>query len=392
VSLVGDGVWLVAVAWQVIELGGGPVQLSLVTSAFAVGLIAFMLIGGVVADRVSRRRIMLLADAARAAVVVLVGVLSVTDALEVWQLAVAALVVGTAEAFFVPAFAGLVPELLPETDVLAANGLEGVVRPLAQRAAGPALGGVLVAAAGAGPAILLNAGTYAVSAACLAAMSPAPPRTRDAVAGVRGALTDLADGARYVRSERWLWGTLVFALVAVLFLLGPIEVLVPFVIRDQIGSDAGGYGLFLAVYGVASALGALAISSWGVPRRYLTAMLLLWGAGSLPLAAFGELHALWLVCLGGFVVAATSGAAGVVWGTLLQRRVRNELRGRVSSLDWFVSLALMPVSMALAGPAAELLGRSAVFVAAGVAPAVVGLVVLYGLRLPRDELAHPLAR
>lgn len=390
VSLAGDGVWLVAVAWQVIELGGGPAELSLVTGAFAAGLVVLMLPGGVLADRRSRRGTMVAASVARGATVAVVGTLAVAGSLELWQLAVAAVVVGAAEGCFVPAFAAAVPDLVPDDEVLAANGLEGVVRPVAQRAAGPALGGVLVAAAGPGWAILSSGAAYAASVALLLAMAPVVAPRRPVGAGLRGALGDLAEGARHVRSERWLWGTLVFTCVAALAVLGPLEVLVPFVVRDQAGAGAAGFGLFLASFGVASAAGALLVSSRPLPRRYLTATLLLWGVGSLPLAAMGELRSLAAICVVGALVGATNAAGQVVWGTLLQRRVPPGLRGRVAGLDWFATLGLLPVSMAAAGPLSELVGRDAVFAVAGVAPAALAVVVLVALRLRRDELAHPL--
>nr|WP_282600058.1 MFS transporter [Patulibacter sp. SYSU D01012] len=393
VSLVGDGLWLVAIAWQVIELGGGPVQLSLVTTGFSVGLVGCILLAGVVADRVSRRRIMLAADAARAGVTVVLGVLSVTGALELWHLVAGGLVIGAAEAFFVPAFTALVPQLVAQDELLAANGLEGMIRPVAQQAAGPALGGLLVAATAPGPAMLVNAGTYVVSVACLVAMRHVPlpaPADGDAAAAARSVLADLREGAAYVVRERWLWGTLLFALIAVLCIIGPIEVLLPFAVREQAGGGSAEYGLLLAGFGVASALGAALVSSRPLPRRYLTAMLLMWGVGSLPLALMGAMDALWAMLVLVVVVGLVDAGGQVIWGTLLQRRVPPRLQGRVSSLDWFVSLALMPVSMALAGPAGELLGVATVFVLAGVGPALAGIAVLWGLGLRRDEAEHPL--
>jgi len=408
VSLVGDGLWLVALAWQVLDLGGGPIQLSLVTTCFSVGLIGCVLLGGVVADRVSRRRVMLAADAVRLVVTVALGLLALTGVLALWQLAAGALLIGAAEAFFVPAFTALVPQLLPEDELLAANGLEGVIRPLALQALGPALGGLLVASASAGDAMLANGISYAVSVGCLAAMGPVPLPVGGAPAagsvapgvegaavavgagGMRGAVAEMREGWSYVRSQRWLWATLLFACLAVLFLLGPIEVLLPFAVRDRTGGGADAYGLVLAVYGAGGALGALWVAGRSLPRRYLTTMLLAWGVGSAPVALFGILEVLWAMVAVSFLVGVCDQAGQVIWGTLMQRRVPARLQGRVASLDWFVSLGLLPVSMALAGPAAELVGVTAVFVVSGVGCAVVGLAVLLGARLRADELAHPL--
>jgi MFS family permease len=392
VSLVGSGLWLVALAWQVIELGGGPAELSLVTALYSVGLLAFVLVGGVAADRLPQRLVMLGCDVVRAAVLLVLGLLSLSGDLRIWHLAAGSLVIGAGEAFFFPSYTAILPRLLPEGELLAANGLEGTLRPLAQQAAGPAIGGVAVAALSPGVAILAGALTYVVSAGCLLAMSVRPAKATGAptAPGVAAVLTDLREGWRYVRTTSWLWATLLFALALVLFIIGPLEVLLPFAIRDNLGGGADDYGLALAAFGVGGAVGALAISSGRLPRRYLTVMILMWGLGSLPFAVLGVAGALWIVFVALFVVGATYSAAMVIWGTLLQRRVPEGLRGRVSSLDFFVSLALMPVSMAVAGPAGAAFGLTAVFLVAGIVPVLLAAAAILFPRLDRDELAHPL--
>jgi H+ antiporter protein len=391
ISLTGDGIWVVAIAFQVIELGGGPVQLSLVIACFSAGLLAFLLPGGIVADRLPRRTLMVTADLVRAAVVATVAILALSDGLELWHLAVAGFIVGGGEAFFIPSYTALVPRLLPEEELLAANGLEGTLRPLAEFAAGPAIGGIAVAALSPGAAIMVDAGTFLISAACLFGIRVRGTAEREpATAGVGAALADLREGARYVRSTSWLWTTLLFALVAVLFLIGPIDVLIPFAVSERLGGGASAYGILLTAFGVGSAAGALAISSRPLPRRYLTTMLLVWGVGALPIAAIGLANELWVMVLAMVIVGATAGIGDVIWGTLLQRRVPDQLRGRVSSLDFFVSLALLPVSMALAGPAGDAFGITAVFIVAAIVPAILGPLALIAGRLYRDEIEHPL--
>src|SRR5688572_8509144 len=174
ISLVGSGLWLVALARQVIELGGGPTELSLVAALFSVGLLAFVLIGGVAADRLPQRLVMLAADLIRAAVLLFLGLLSLSGDLGIWHLAVGGSLIGAGEAFFIPSYTALLPHLLPEDELLAANGLEGTLRPLAQQAAGPALGGVAVAALSPGVAILTGGLAYLVSAGCLLVMKVRP--------------------------------------------------------------------------------------------------------------------------------------------------------------------------------------------------------------------------
>lgn len=391
VSLVGSGLWLVALAWQVISLGGGPAELSLVTALFSVGLVGFVLVGGVAADRLPQRLVMLAADVVRAVVLLTLGSLSLTGNLAIWHLAVGGFIIGAGESFFIPSYTALLPKLLPESELLAANGLEGTLRPLAQNAAGPAIGGIVVASISPGAAIFTAGLTFLVSAVCLIAMRVKWVKTSsDEAQGVAAVISDMREGFRYVRRTRWLWATLLFALLHVLLILGPIEVLLPFAIRDNLGGGAGAYGTALALFGIGGAVGALAISSRPLPRRYLSVMLLLWGFGSLPFVALGLATSLWVVCLAAFVVGVTFSMPMVIWGTLLQRRVPEKLRGRVSSLDFFVSLALMPVSMALAGPAGAVFGIAPVFIVAGILPAFLSLIAIYGARLHHDELANPL--
>lgn len=407
VALLGSGLWLVALAWQVIELGGGPVQLSMVTTAYSIGLVVCVLFGGIAADRLSQRSVIIAADIVRGVVLLVVAGLALSELLEIWHLAAAAVLVGAGEAFLIPAYTALVPRLLPAEELLAANGLEGTLRPLAQQATGPALGGLAIAALSPGFAILVTALTYLFSAGCVLAMrvpaygvepvsiepsldSEPDSGSVDRASGVRSIFGDLREGWSYVRRTRWLLASLLFGTAYVLLILGPLEVLLPFAVRDQLGGGPSDFGLVLAAFGVGGAAGALLISSRSLPRRYLTVMTLLWGLGSLPFVVLGFARDLWVMAAGAAIVGATGSAAMVVWGTLLQRRIPDRLRGRISSLDFFVSLLLMPVSMALAGPAGAFLGITTVFVIAGVGPALVSLLVIYFGRMPADELAHPL--
>jgi len=263
------------------------------------------------------------------------------------------------------------------------------IRPLAQQAVGPAVGGLAIAAFEPGLAIGIACGAYLFSAGCLSAMRvrSAPERTEEERPT---ALSDLVEAVRYVRRTAWLWATLGFAFVAVFVFVGPFEVLAPFVIADRVGGGSAEYGLLLATFGIGSALGALGISSRPLPRRYLTVMLAFWGGGTLPLIFMGISSELWILCAALFVVGLSDAVGMVIWGTLLQRRVPDALRGRVSSLDFFISLALLPASMALAGPAGEAFGLSAVFLVAGIVPVGAAVVALWLGRLRTDELAHPL--
>jgi MFS family permease len=391
-SLFADGLWLVALVWQVIEMGGGPSDLSVVATATSLGLVVAVLMGGVAADRFPKRAVLVGVEVVRTVVPLVTGVLALVGALQVWQLAALAFVVGAAGGFYYPTWSAVVPVLLPADELLAANGIEGMLRPLAQQAAGPALAGLLVAAFSPEVA-LLGAGVAYLGALLPLTAMRAVPRTLPGggpEAPAPSVRRQLAEGFAYLFRTGWLFATLAFAILYVLVVMGPIEVLLPFAIRDRVGAGPAALSLVLAAYGVGSAVGALLVSSARLPRRYLTVMLLCWGLGALPMAAFGLSTLLWVMVAASLAVGLTDAAAMVIWGTLLQRRVPAHLMGRVSSLDFFVSLALMPVSMALAGPVGERVGIPVTFVVAAIVPPVLAVIALVAWRLPRDELAHPL--
>ncbi|VXB93689.1 Major Facilitator Superfamily protein [Arthrobacter sp. 9AX] len=400
ISIFGSGMWAVAMVYQVIHLGGGPLELSLVAAAGSVGLVAFVLAGGIAADRIPQRRLIIAVEGANLAVIAAISGLALAGWLQLWHVAAGAFVLGVGAAFFFPAYSAILPRILPAEDLLAANGMEGSMRPVLQQAAGPAVAGVVVAAL---------SPSHAVTAVALCHLSAfivlnflgrhalaAPVNgAEDGAGSGRGKtslLHDLREGVSYTLRTPWLLWTLIWACISVLFLIGPIEVLLPFVVRDQLGGDSSVFGFLLAVMGVGAALGSLLTASLRLPRRYLTVMMVSWGAGSLPLAAVGFMDNFWTIAAALFIFGATGSVGMVIWGTLLQRRVPSHLLGRVSSLDFFVSLALMPVSMALAGPAAEVLPIWLIFVVAGGVCPIMAVIAMMVARMSDDELAHPLDR
>jgi MFS family permease len=198
VSLLGDGIFVVAEAWQVYDIDNDPVALSLVRLAWTGGMTAFLLTGGIVSDRVERRRVLIWADIVRALVLALTGALSLAGVLEIWHLVVLAVLYGAGEAFFGPAFGALVPEIVSPQQLVQANSLDQLVRQAAQRLLGPAIGGFVVAAIGAGGAFLVDAGTFAVSAACIWALRV---RSVPVLTGGRSARREMREGMTFVRSS-----------------------------------------------------------------------------------------------------------------------------------------------------------------------------------------------
>jgi MFS family permease len=375
VSLAGDGVYVVALAWQVYELSDSPTALSLVGVAWTLPLGIFVLLGGIVSDRLERRRIMIAADVLRAVAGATIGVLSLTGAIELWHLIALAAVFGTGEAFFGPAFTSIVPQIVPRNLLLQANSLDQFIRPFAFLLMGPALGGWMVAAFGPGEAFLFDAGTFLVSAMAIFLIRPRRAAREDQAG--RSLLRDLREGLAFVKANAWLWATLAAAAAFLLAYWGPIDVLVPYRVRNELGGEASDYGLVLAFGGVGSILAALILSQRGLPRHHITFMYLAWTIGSLALVGFGLATAVWQLQAVSLLEGAFFTAGMVVWGTLVQTLVPGELLGRVTSLDWFVSTSLVPVSFALTGPMSAVLGAQTTLVVAGIVAALVTVVFLF---------------
>lgn len=392
VFIFAEGMWTVVMALQVIALADDPTALSLVASCLAGGMLACILIGGIVADRVSQRAIIISVEAVNLAAVAAVAALGSLGALRLWHMAVASAVLGAGAGFFFPAYSAYLPRIVSPQHLLAANGIEGMIRPTLGQAIGPAVAGVLVGATFPALGSTAVAVLFAIGLVLLMAMRPqtAEQLGAGADAGRAHPLVDLRDGLVFVVRNRWLLWTLLFASVWVLLVMGPMDVLLPFIARERFVHGGQMYGFAIAAYGLGGAVGALAVSMRPLPRRYLTVMMMLWGIGTLPLAVVGVTWSFPVMAVALFAVGLAGGAGMVIWGTLLQRRVPAQMLGRVSSLDFFVSLSFLPLSMALAGPLSKVVAVEIIFAAAGLLPMVLAVVALAAARMHRDEIAHPL--
>jgi MFS family permease len=358
VSALGDQVVPVALAFAVLDLTGSASDLGLVLTAALVPRLVFTLAGGVWADRLPRQRVMLGADVVRGMTQALVAVVLIAGAAQIWQLALLAAVDGAAGAFFTPASAGLMPALVDGEELQPANALVGLAR-RATAVVGPALGGVLVTTAGPGWAFALDAATFGVSAASLAALRvrPVPHAPRASF------FSDLAEGFGELRRHTWYWSNVIShclwnAGMGVLIVLGPL------VARESLGG-AGGWSAILvteAVGGVAG--GALALRFR--PRRPLVAANIGLALLGLPLAG---LAVPWSTA----AVAAVAGLAitglafmSAIWDTAVQRHIPPHALSRVVAYDWLASLVVMPASFALAGSLAGALGTAHVLVGTAV--------------------------
>jgi MFS family permease len=372
VSLLGDGIFFIAVAWETYSLWNAPGALSIVGIAMTVPTVVFLLIGGVVSDRYDRRLVMIWADTLRAAAVAVLAALVLMGTLQFWQLVVLVGLYGVGTAFFTPAFEAIVPELVPSHDLPAANSLDQFMRPLALRLIGPVLGGALVALS-TGVAFAVDAASFAASLLAVLAMRRTE-RSRPELAV--STTTALNEGLRFVRRRVWLWGTLGSAAITYLVFLGPAEVLLPYVVKNELHGSAGTLGLVLAAGGVGAVGAAAFVGHRGHPRRDVTVMYVTWTLATLAIAGYGIATAAWQLMVACLLFNALEAAGTIVWATIKQRHVPLSMLGRVSSLDWLISIGLLPISFALTAPVAALIGVRATLIGAAVIGAVVTLSAL----------------
>ena len=386
ISLLGDGIYLVAIAWQVYELSNVPTALSVVGVAWTLPQVLCLLVGGAVSDRYDRRRILIAADLVRALAIGTLGVLAATGTLQLWHVLALVAVYGAAEGFFYPAFGALVPDIVPDDLLVHANALDQLMRPAALRFIGPALGGWVVAVAGTGGAFLLDGASFLASAVAVSWIRR--PSQRGASRSAMSIATDIADGLRFVQRHRWLWATLVASTIALLATWGPIEVLVPFVVKNELGGGPDDLGLVFAAGGLGSVLAAAAVARHGLPARNISFVYLAWAGAGVSVAGYGLAPTLWQAALASLLNGALLSAGLIVWTTLLQTLVPQDLRGRVMSVDWMVSIGLVPVSFALVGPVVSAAGTHVTLLGAAIVAALpfVAFVFIPGVRYPETVL------
>jgi MFS family permease len=374
VSMFGDGVFFVALIWQAYELTESPGKVALIGLAWTVPMVALLLVGGVISDRLDRRLVMIASDVIRGCAVTVLGVLAVTGNVELWHLVVLVAAYGAGDALFPGAFNALVPQLVPSEQLVQANSVDQLVRPLMLLMIGPAVGGLIVAGGGAGAAFLVDAGTFAVSTFALALMRSRPAQRAEDAGGM---LAEIREGFRFVRSATWIWGTLVCASLFLLVYIGPWDVLIPYVVKNELGATARDLGFVYAASGLGAVIAAVVRAQRRLPRRAITFMYLAFTLEASMLVVYGFAAAVWHMLIAAFVAGVCIASANVVWMTLLQRRVPGYLLGRVTSLDWLISTSLTPISFAVIGPVADAVGVQETLVAAGVIATVVTFAFLF---------------
>jgi len=416
ISRLGDGAYYTALAWLILLLTGSATAMGIVIMAGTIPNVLFLLLGGVAADRLPRRLVMLWSDIGRGALVLLIAMLAWSHLLQVWHLVVLSICFGFVDGFFMPAYQSIPPQLVPTEDLSSSNALTGLSQNVSQLV-GPLLGAALVALVGPFLAFGFDGLTFAVSALCLLALripdpvilvaQANPDTAHDSPAaiareseeaatgevattatevtrrkGMAGVVEDMREGIRYTMSSTWIWVTIVIASAGNIFLVAPLVVGMPKLVRDAYGSGVWLLGVLEAAGSVGSIIGILIVGQMKrMRRRGIKAYVSLIGTGvalvamGLPLPHAVELFvAIPANVLLGFAI----GFFNVIWFTVLQELIPADKLGRVSSIDMMGSFVLTPIGFALGGVVIDQVGPRLVFIGCGIISALlptIGLAV-----------------
>lgn len=396
ISRLGDSLYRIALSWWVLEKTGSAVAMGTVLIFSQIPLLLFLLIGGVVVDRLPRVRIMFASDVLSGLVITFVAVFSWLNLLEIWHIYLASILFGFVEAFFFPAYQAVIPGITPSELLTSANSLNG----LSQRVTGivgPAIGAALVAVGGTSVTFALDALSFFISALCilpLLRLRLDPTQKQVAMAedagvsqssvrtAIRQGFMDLVEGFKLVVRIPWIWVTiLLFGFVNIME-AGPRAVALPFLIKEDLGANVE----LLGWLGSAASLGFVVGMIWlgqyaRLHRRGLLAYLSVLVSGSVLLPFAFQLPVPVLIAAM-FLGGISTSVFALIWTHTLQEMVPGEMLGRVYSIDALGSFVLLPIGFALAGWATELLGAPMVFLIGGI-----GVIVLVLL-----GLIHPAIR
>jgi MFS family permease len=386
VSLFGDGIYFVAIPWEVYHLSSSPAAYGFVGAAFALPQVLFLLVGGVISDRLNRRALMIGASVSSAVAIGVLGLLVELHLEQLWMIGALVFLYGTSQAIFMPASKALTPSLVPVELLPQATAMNQLLEPITLAVIGPAAGGLIIAGFGTGAAFLVDSATFAVAVAAMAVMSGGAIRRVAAEGPERKAsvLREAREAIGFVRRTPWIWAGLLSAAIANVSLTGPLTVLTPYVVKYNLHGTATDLGLIFAVGGIGGVVAGLYVAVRGTPRRKVTWIFLSWAIATLAMSPIGFATASWQLMLLSIIIVGGLTLGNLIWFTLMGALVPNEMLGRVSSLDMMVSFSLAPVSNALTGPIALLAGVRNTLLGAGILGAVVGVAALLvpGVRDP----------
>jgi MFS family permease len=384
ISFLGTNLAPIAVAFAVLDLTGSATDTGIAFACWTLAQVATLLIGGVVADRLPRRLVMVASDSANFCIRTLMGVLLVGGHAEIWQLFVLQALGGAATAFYSPASTGLVPETVPPQLLQQANGIMSIARYLAFPL-GAALGGAIVATVGSGWALLIDAGTYATSALLLLQIR-LPARAHTAVAP--NFLRELREGWDAFTEQTWVWLLTLWISLYFLITYAPFFVLGPYIAKHHLGGAAG-WAVVVTGEGIGALLGGVAGIRLRPRRTMLTigGLFAVTGVQSVLLAVYAPVALIGLAAaLAGFAFSFGS----VIWETSLQHTIPPEKLARVSAYNWMGAMAFLPAGYAIAGPVAAAIGMSRTLVL-GAVWIVLSTAAVLTVRSVRDFRLHDVA-
>jgi len=372
VSSFGDNVQNVAMPFQLLALGATPLQLGIAVAIDTAASIAFLLVGGAIADRVPRRTLIIASDVLGGCVVGIVALLSATGQLRIEHVYVAAVALGAADAFLRPAYTAIIADLVPGDVLRAGNAARLLGRSLA-RIAGPTVGGLAVAFGGPALAFGINALTFVFSFATLMLATP----VRRILASTTSLIRDIREGFGYVFSVRWIWTTITYFMLVNVAYVGQSGVMTPLLVRDVLSGNAETFGVLISAYGVGTIVASVVVAQLRIrrPGRLLFAFELL---AAICVLAIGLVPILPAVVVFMALTGVGLASSTVIWEAMLQRHVPENLLGRVASIDLLGNSLINPIGPLAAAALVGSIGAAGAFAVAGayaVAFASIGLVV-----------------
>lgn len=377
ISNFGDGVAIVALTLLVLDTTHSVTALGWFAAARMTPQVVFLLIGGAIVDRFSRRLLLILSDVVRAVLTGLIVILILSHSLHYWELLVFAVFFGSFDALFYPCIAAFTPEIVSEDLLPAMNAVRPLANNLMGSTIGPAVGGLL-AAFSTSLSIGVDCATFVVSATALALMRSTPKPIRKEGATMIG---DIKEGLHYVVRTRWLWTTSLSVTLVNAFVLTPMFVLIPYFLRHNLHLAKDYVGFAVAAAGVSGALGALVVANLPMPKRRIRMMWIYWSIGSMTALVMGIATNFWEVIIFPIVVSPTIIFGNVIFESMMQSEVPRELLGRVSSVDWFVSLGVAPLGLVIASQVANVIGVRAYFVVFSIICVVPGIWIIVSKRI-----------
>jgi predicted MFS family arabinose efflux permease len=359
VSQVGNQMYAVALPFQILALGGSPLQLGTGFTIWSGAQLVTVLFGGALVDRLSRRRVILGVDLISALVIGVVASLGLSHHLQIPYLYILSAFSGATFSFYTPAMSAIMPELVPSEVLIPGNALRGLSRQTA-RIIGPALGGVIVTAAGAPWAFAIDAATFAFSFFVFLYSTP-PPRTS---LPRKALIAEIRDGVTFTFSVTWIWAAIIGFAVTNSFYFAGFTVAMPLLVLKVLMGSAATYGLIGAAGGVGEIVGGLVVGNLRL-RRLGVGIYTFSGLLGLAFTVFGLAPLLPVVLIGNFVFAVTIVIANTLWDTAIQKHVPPNLIGRVVSVDSFGSYLVAPIAPLVAGAVIGGIGPSRLFVFGG---------------------------